>query len=84
MDSPRRIESCFETEEDKDRIRRLINVENGLYMSCSGRLQESIEACNVDGIVDCLNQLMDINKTILAMSTARLQELALQTSGELV
>ena len=84
MDSPRQIQSCFETKEDHDRVQHLLNTDDGLYIKCAARLQACVDDCDIDGIVECLDQLMDINKSMLAMITARLHGLLLKTPGRLV
>ena len=84
MDSPRRVQSCFEDEEDRQRIQDLLGTENGLYTKCHIRLQACVDKCDIGGIVECLDQLKEINRSILAMITARLHGLLLEAPGKRV
>lgn len=84
VDSPWRIERCFPRKEDQDKLRLILNMENGLYMTCVQQLREGMEANNLSKIIECLDRFKDINKTLLVMSTARLQELATAIDGNLV
>jgi hypothetical protein len=82
LDSPRRVEKYFPSKQDKDKLQQIMNVENGLYMNYSKKLYEGIEANDLETIIENLGHLKNINKTLLLMSTARLQELVKEMEGE--
>jgi hypothetical protein len=84
LDSPRRVEKYFHRKEDQEKLQKIMNLENGSYITCAGQLYQAIEANNLETIIECLRQFRNINKTLLVMSTVRLQELVLEMSGDLV
>ena len=84
VDSPRQVEKCFPRKEDQERIQQILNLENGLYRTYSRQLHAGIEANDVDKIVGSLSQLRNVNKTLLVMTAARLEELAKEKDGDLL
>lgn len=84
LNSPHQIEKCFPQKEDKEKLRLILDMEKGLYMTYSQQLSEATEAKDVARIVDCLDHFRDINKTLLVMSTRRLQELIVAMEGDMV
>jgi hypothetical protein len=61
-----------------------MNPEDGLYMKNASKLYDGIEANNLETITECLREFININKTLLVMTTARLQELVQEMDGDLV
>lgn len=53
-------------------------------MTQAAQLTAGIDASDFDRIIAALRQLRNINKTLLVMSAARLQELAADKEGDLV
>jgi len=84
LDSPRRVEKYFPRKEDQEKLRKIMNLENGLYMIYVKKLYEGIETNNLETIIECLGQLRNINKSLLLMTTARLQELVKEMDGDLI
>jgi hypothetical protein len=76
IDAPRRIENCFPQKEDQDKLRQILDPSGGSYTTCQQQLQKGIDANDVGGILECLNQLELINQALLVVATKRLQELA--------
>jgi len=84
VDSPRRIEKCFPRKEDQEKLNKILDPQNGLYMTQAAQLTAGIEASDFDRIIAALRQLSNINKTLMVMSAVRLQELATDKEGDLV
>lgn len=84
LDSPRRIEIHFEKKEDREKLRRIMNLEDGLWMTQSSRLDSGLETGDVDKVLESLCELKNLNKTLMVMTLKRLLELAMEKDGDLI
>jgi len=84
LDSPWRIEKYFEKKEDREKLQRLLNQEDGLWMTHESRLDSGLETGDIDTVVESLCGLKNVIKTLMVMTLKRLHELVIEKDGELI